>query len=79
VSVSVLGIAPGLRDVTRGDISGGLRSVAMGSGFSFAAVGFVAGRVAGVVQGDRRARAGPAPRNGHMERREEDAHGANSR
>jgi hypothetical protein len=73
------GIARGLRDVTRGDISGGLRSVAIGGGFSFAVAGFLAGRVAGIVQGDGRTRARPAPRNGQMLRRDEDAHGANSR
>lgn len=73
------GIARGLRDVTRGDISGGLRSVAIGAGFSFAMAGFLAGRVTGIAQGDGLARARPASRNGQEQRRDEDAHGANSR
>lgn len=73
------GIARGLRDVTRGDISGGLRSVAIGAGFSFAMAGFLAGRVTGIVQGDGLARARPASRNRQVLRRDEDAHGANSR
>jgi GT2 family glycosyltransferase len=42
------GVARGLRDAGRGDASGGLRSMAIAAGFSFALVGFVAARAAAV-------------------------------
>ena len=41
------GIARGLRDAARGDLSGGLRSLAIAAGFSFAVAGFLTGRAAG--------------------------------
>jgi hypothetical protein len=50
------GMARGVRDTVRGDISGGLRSIAIAVGFSLAAVGFLLGRAADVVH-----RSGPAP------------------
>lgn len=39
------GVARGLRDTVRGDVSGGMRSVAIVAGFSFAVAGFLMGRV----------------------------------
>jgi colanic acid/amylovoran biosynthesis protein len=44
------GVARGLRDSVRGDVSGGLRSAAIAAGLSFAMAGFAAGRVAGMVR-----------------------------
>ena len=44
------GMARGLRDSLRGDLSGGLRSIAIAAGFCFAAAGFVAGRAAGITR-----------------------------
>jgi polysaccharide pyruvyl transferase WcaK-like protein/GT2 family glycosyltransferase len=43
------GVARGLRDAVRGDVSGGLRSVAIAAGLSSAMAGFAAGRVAGML------------------------------
>ncbi|HEX3309975.1 MAG TPA: polysaccharide pyruvyl transferase family protein, partial [Streptosporangiaceae bacterium] len=43
------GVARGLRDTVRGDVSGGLRSVAIAAGLSSAMAGFAAGRVAGML------------------------------
>jgi polysaccharide pyruvyl transferase WcaK-like protein/GT2 family glycosyltransferase len=43
------GVARGLRDTVRGDVSGGLRSVAIVAGLSSATAGFAAGRVAGML------------------------------
>ena len=43
------GVARGLRDTVRGDVSGGLRSAAIAAGLSSAMAGFAAGRVAGMV------------------------------
>jgi glucosyl-dolichyl phosphate glucuronosyltransferase len=40
------GIVRGLQATIRGDVSGGLRSIAIAVGFSFTVVGFLAGRVA---------------------------------
>jgi glycosyltransferase involved in cell wall biosynthesis len=48
------GIARGLRDTVSGDVSGGMRSIAIAAGFSFAVAGFMTGRVAETVH-----RAGP--------------------
>ena len=42
-------VAGGLRDTVRGDLSGGLRSIAITAGLSAAMTGFAAGRVAGMV------------------------------
>lgn len=39
------GIARGLRDTVRGDVSGGMRSIAIAVGFSFTVAGFLTGRV----------------------------------
>jgi polysaccharide pyruvyl transferase WcaK-like protein len=44
------GMARGLRDSLRGDMSGGLRSIVIAAGFCFAAAGFVAGRGAGITR-----------------------------
>ena len=43
------GVARGLRDTVRGDLSGGMRSIAIAAGFSSAVVGFVMGRMTGTV------------------------------
>jgi glycosyltransferase involved in cell wall biosynthesis len=43
------GVLRGLRDTVRGDMSGGMRSIAIAAGFSFAAVGYLMGWVAGSV------------------------------
>jgi colanic acid/amylovoran biosynthesis protein len=43
------GVARGLRDTVRGDVSGGLRSIAITAGLSVTMAGFAAGRVAGMV------------------------------
>ena len=40
------GVARGLRDTVRGDLSGGLRSIAITAGFGSAVAGFAAGRAA---------------------------------
>jgi glycosyltransferase involved in cell wall biosynthesis len=48
------GMARGLRETIRGDVSGGLRSIAIAAGLSFAVAGFMVGRVAGIAH-----RAGP--------------------
>ncbi len=42
------GMARGLRETVRGDVSGGLRSLAIAAGFLLAAVGFLMGRTAGI-------------------------------
>ena len=42
------GIVRGLQDTARGDVSGALRSIAIGAGFSLAVAGFVMGRAAGI-------------------------------
>jgi polysaccharide pyruvyl transferase WcaK-like protein len=44
------GVARGLRDMARGDASGGLRSMAIAAGFCFAAAGFVMARAAGIAR-----------------------------
>src|SRR5207244_3068484 len=44
------GMARGLRDSLRGDMSGGLRSIVIAAGFCFAAVGFVVERGAGITR-----------------------------
>jgi glycosyltransferase involved in cell wall biosynthesis len=43
------GIVRGLRDAVRGDISGGMRSIAIATGFSFAVAGFLSGRATETV------------------------------
>ena len=43
------GIARGLREAARGDLSGGLRSLAIVAGLSFAVAGFLTGRAAGAL------------------------------
>ena len=43
------GITRGLRDTVRGDVSGGMRSIAIAAGFSFTVAGFLTGRVAETV------------------------------
>jgi polysaccharide pyruvyl transferase WcaK-like protein len=55
------GVARGLRDAVRGDVSGGLRSAAIAVGLASAMAGFAVGRVAGMV---RRADL-PQPRDGN--------------
>jgi len=45
------GVARGLRDTVRGDVSGGLRSIAITAGLSSAMAGFAASRMAGMVRG----------------------------
>src|ERR1017187_570959 len=42
------GLARGLRETVRGDVSGGLRSLAIAAGFSLTAAGFLTGRAAGI-------------------------------
>ena len=44
------GVARGLRDTARGDVSGALRSMAIAAGFSSAIVGFAAARAAGIAR-----------------------------
>ena len=44
------GVARGVRDAARGDVSGGLRSLAIAAGFGCAVAGFVAVRTAGIVR-----------------------------
>lgn len=72
------GVARGLRDVAHGDASGGLRSIAIAAGFSVAAAGFLAGRVAGIVHRGGLSRARPTPGSGPVRRRNGDARRANS-
>jgi glycosyltransferase involved in cell wall biosynthesis len=72
------GIARGLRDAIRGDISGLLRSAAIGVGFLCAAAGFLAGRIAGVVHRKGLLNPRPAPGSGRVPRHEGDARRANS-
>jgi glycosyltransferase involved in cell wall biosynthesis len=55
------GMARGVRDAVRGDVSGGLRSMAIGLGFSLAAVGFVFGRAADVMHRSDPPPARPVP------------------
>lgn len=43
------GIVRGLRDIVRGDVSGGMRSIAIVAGFSFTVAGFLTGRAAEAV------------------------------
>ena len=43
------GVARGLRDTARGDVSGALRSIAIAAGFSSAMIGFAAARAAGIA------------------------------
>lgn len=43
------GIARGVRDTVRGDVSGGMRSIAIAVGFSFTVAGFLIGRLAETV------------------------------
>jgi GT2 family glycosyltransferase len=52
------GIVRGLRDIVRGDVSGGMRNIAIAAGFSFAVAGFLTGRVAEAIHhaGQLRAR-----------------------
>jgi hypothetical protein len=73
------GIVRGLRDATRGDVFGGLRSAAIGAGFSFAAAGFLAGRVTGIVHHDRPMRSRPNPGRGRLRGHEGGARDADSR
>jgi GT2 family glycosyltransferase len=73
------GIARGLRDTTRGDVFGGLRSVAIGAGFSFAAAGYLVDRIAGMGHREGLPRTRPGLRMRHAWRPEGDARGANSR
>ncbi len=54
------GIARSLREAARGDASGALRTVAIAAGFSFAAAGFLGGRVAGIVHREGSAPTRPA-------------------
>ena len=42
------GIVRGLKDTARGDVSGALRSIAIGAGVSLAVAGFLMGRTAGI-------------------------------
>jgi hypothetical protein len=39
-----------LRETVRGDVSGGLRSLAIAAGFSLTAAGFLTGRAAGIFR-----------------------------
>lgn len=57
------GIARGLRDTVRGDVSGGMRSIAIAAGFSFTVAGFLCGWVAGAVHSAGPLRARPTPRS----------------
>ena len=59
------GIARGLRDTVRGDVSGALRSMAIAAGFTFVLTGFMTGRAAGVVRWGDAPRARPTSGNGH--------------
>ncbi len=53
------GIVRELQDTVRGDISGALRSIAIGAGLSLAVVGFLMGRVAGIFHPIHMPQAGP--------------------
>jgi polysaccharide pyruvyl transferase WcaK-like protein len=55
------GMARGLGDTVRGDVSGALRSLAIAAGFSAAAAGFLAGQVAGIVRRPPRPPRPPRP------------------
>jgi hypothetical protein len=71
-------VARGLLDASRGDVSAGLRCAAIGTGFSFAAVGFLTGRAAAITAGGRSPRKRPASGNGHGQGQERAARSANS-
>jgi polysaccharide pyruvyl transferase WcaK-like protein len=69
-SVLPRGIARGLRDTLRGDMSGLLRSMAIATGFGFAVAGFVAGRAAGMIGRADRPRARRTSGNGQAPEQE---------
>jgi hypothetical protein len=73
------GAARGLREVMQGDLSGGLRSAAMGAGLSFAAAGYLSERLGGIVQRDGTRGARPRPQGAPVVRREGGTQGADSR
>jgi len=73
------GVARGLRDAAHGDAAGGLRSIAIAVGFSFAVAGFVATRTAETVHRAGVPRVWQASGSGLGLRREKDARSANSR
>lgn len=74
------GIARGLREAARGDVSGGLRSMAIAAGFSLAMTGFLAGRAAGIVHRGSPRRPWPAAVTGQRRPEGEGAaRNANSR
>jgi hypothetical protein len=73
------GMARGVRDAVRGDISGGLRSIAIAAGFSFAAAGFLAGRASGAVHRPSPPPARPVPGGGPVPAAEGGARHADSR
>ncbi|HEY2080521.1 MAG TPA: polysaccharide pyruvyl transferase family protein [Streptosporangiaceae bacterium] len=64
------GIARGLRDAVRGDLSGALRSMAILAGLGCALAGYVAGRATGVVRRPQSARAHRTPEKGQGQRLE---------
>jgi hypothetical protein len=71
-------VARGLLATGRGDVSEGLRSAAIGAGFSFAAAGFLMGRSAAITGGGRPSRKRPASGNGQVQGHERAARSANS-
>jgi hypothetical protein len=73
------GVARGLRDAMHGDAAGGLRSIAIAAGFSFAVAGFLAGRAAGVVHRPGLPQAPLASVSAQVQGREGDVRNANSR
>jgi hypothetical protein len=79
------GLARGLRETVRGDVSGGLRSLAIAAGFSLTAAGFLTGRAAGIFhhpdpkQTRLMSASGPAKSVEPAEVREGAASGATSR
>jgi len=73
------GIAHGLREALRGDLSGGLRSAAMGLGLSSVVAGYLTERYGGIVTRNGTAVARPRSRDVLAARREGGARRADSR
>jgi hypothetical protein len=74
------GVGRGLWDTARGDAAGGLRSIAIVAGFSFATAGFVAGRAGAMLHRANRPAGPAAPAvGGPVPELAGEAHGADSR
>ncbi len=73
------GVVRGLRDTGRGDAAGGLRSIAIVAGFSFATAGFVSARAAGMLHRASPPPTGPAAGSGPVSALTGEAHRADSR